>query len=548
MATIGRLAARLPGRRAPPRERRPRAPGVIVGPVVLITAVLVLPVVYLFVRAAAGGIDAWALLARPRTALILARTLGLVGAVSVGAILIAVPVAWLTTRSDVPLRRVWAVVGALPLVLPSFVFGFVVSVALSPRGMLQQLLGGPFGVREIPSLFGFPGAALTLVLLSYPYVLLPVQSSLRRMDPALEDASRNLGNSALATFRKITLPMLRPAIAAGTLLVALYTLSDFGAVSLLRFETFTWAIFVQYESAFDRSIAAALSLVLVAVALFILVGESLTRGRARYHAPGPGSGRRVEIVRLGWKRWPAAAALAVLALAALVLPIAVLLVWLTRGIAAGVEFGNLWEPLRNSVYVSALAAFGAAVTSIPVAALLVRYPGRFAWLVERVSYIGFVLPGMAVAIGLVFFGVNFARPFYQTLGLLILAYVVLFFPTMLGAVRSALLQVNPRLEEAARVLGRTPIQTLLSVTLPLVKPGIFAGAALVFLLTMKELPATLILGPIGFTTLATETWSAASEAFFARAAAPALLTIVASSLPLAFLLLRGRSSEIAPPR
>ena len=368
------------------------------------------------------------------------------------------------------------------------------------------------------------------------------------MDPALEDASRSLGNGALATFRKITLPMLRPAIAAGTLLVALYTLSDFGAVSLLRFETFTWAIFVQYESAFDRSIAAALSLALVAVALFILVSESLTRGRARYHAPGPGGGRRVAIVRLGWMRWPAAGGLAVLALAALLLPIAVLLVWLTRGIAAGVEFGDLWEPLRNSTYVSALAAFGAALTSIPVAALLVRYPSRFAWLVERVSYIGFALPGMAVAIGLVFFGVNFARPLYQTMGLLILAYVVLFFPTMLGTVRSALLQVNPRLEEAARVLGRTPIQTLRSVTLPLVRPGIFAGAALVFLLTMKELPATLILGPIGFTTLATETWSAASEAFFARAAAPALLTIGASSLPLAFLLLRGRSSEIAPPR
>ena len=156
MATIGRLAALLPGRRGPFRERRPRAPGVILGPAVLIAAVMVLPVVYLFVRATAGGMDAWALLARPRTALILARTLGLVGAVAAGAILIGVPVAWLTTRSDVPLRRVWAVVTALPLVLPSFVFGFVVAVALSPRGMLQQLLEGPLGVREIPSLFGFP--------------------------------------------------------------------------------------------------------------------------------------------------------------------------------------------------------------------------------------------------------------------------------------------------------------------------------------------------------------------------------------------------------
>jgi iron(III) transport system permease protein len=145
-----------------------------------------------------------------------------------------------------------------------------------------------------------------------------------------------------------------------------------------------------------------------------------------------------------------------------------------------------------------------------------------------------------VALALVFFGANYATPLYQTLGLLILAYVVLFVSPAAGALRTSFLQINPRLEEAARSLGRPPWQVLASITLPLARSGIAAAAALVFLLVMKELPATLILGPIGFNTLATSVWAAASEAFFAQAAVPALLLILISSVPLAFLMLRQR--------
>ena len=175
-----------------------------------------------------------------------------------------------------------------------------------------------------------------------------------------------------------------------------------------------------------------------------------------------------------------------------------------------------------------------------------RYPGLLSSLLERITYVGFALPGIAVALGLVFFGANYARFLYQNISLLILAYVILFLPTAVGSARTSFLQVNPRVEEAARSLGRAPLQVFTSVTLPLVRPGILAGAALVFLLTMKELPATLMLGPIGFSTLATSIWSAASEAFFAQAAAPALLLILASSAPLAFLMLRERGSTSSP--
>jgi iron(III) transport system permease protein len=192
------------------------------------------------------------------------------------------------------------------------------------------------------------------------------------------------------------------------------------------------------------------------------------------------------------------------------------------------------------MYVSALAAGAAVSAALPIAVLSVRYPGLLSALLERATYIGFALPGIAVALAIVFFGVNYALPLYQTTGLLVFAYVVLFISAAVGAARTSLLQVSPRMEEAGRGLGRSPFRVFLSVTLPLVWPGIVSGAALVFLLTMKELPATLILSPIGFTTLATSVWAAASEAFFARAATPALLLVAVSSLPLALLLLRER--------
>ena len=505
-----------------------------------VAALLLLPVVYLVLRTLGAGTEAWDLLFRLRVLQILGRTVLLVVTVSLGSIALAVPLAWLTVRSDLPYRKIWAVLAALPLVIPSYVGGFVVVVALGPQGMLQGLLDGPFGIERLPDIHGFPGAFLTITFLSYPYVLLTVRAALQRMDPSLEETSRSLGFGPWPTLLRVTLLQLRPAIAAGTLLVGLYTLSDFGAVSLLRYETFTWAIFVQYESALDRTLGAALSLVLVGFALGIVAAESLTRGRSRYYSSGSGAARPSVPVRLGRWRWPAVAFCAAVAIASLALPVSILGYWVVRGVAAGEPLLIVWGNIWNSMYVSALAAVAAVAASLPIAIVSVRYPGLFSTLVERVTYIGFALPGIAIALSLVFFGAKNATPLYQTVGLLIFAYVVLFLSPAVGAVRTSLLQISPHMEEAARSLGRSPLRVFSSVTIPLVRPGIISGAALVFLLTMKELPATLILSPVGFTTLATSIWAATSEAFFAQAAAPALLLILASSIPLAFLMLRER--------
>ena len=507
-------------------------------PAVPVAGAMALPLVYLVLRAVDADASIWDILWRGRTAAILARSALLVAAVTLGSIAIAVPIAWLTVRTDLPLRRGWSVLTALPLVIPSYIGGFVVVAALAPKGMLQGLLESLFGVDRIPDIQGFWGAALTLTLLSYPYVLLPVRGAMKGLDPRAEETARGLGYSGWETFRYVTWPLLRPAVAAGSLLVALYTLSDFGAVSLLRYETFTWAIYIQFESAFDRGVSAGLSLVLVAIALVLLIGEGRARGSSRYFLSGTGSPKPTRVINLGQWKWPALGFCSSIVLLSLAAPVGILLYWVVRGVQAGESLSPIWGVAANSLYVSSLAAVACVLLGLPIAILSVRYPGRFAALMERIGYMGFALPGVVVALALVFFGANYAPAVYQTVGLLIFAYVVLFLPPAVGAARASLLQVNPRIEEAARGLGLSPLRTLWHVTLPLVRPGLLAGAALVFLITMKELPATLILSPIGFKTLATSVWGSAEAAFFAEAAYPALFLIILSSVPMAILILR----------
>ncbi|HYN88167.1 MAG TPA: iron ABC transporter permease [Ardenticatenaceae bacterium] len=506
----------------------------------LVAVAILLPVVYLLVRTLEGGRAAWTVVLRARTLHIVGQTLWLASAVTVASAAIALPLAWLTVRSDLPGRRVWTVLTALPLAIPSYVGAYLAVAALGPRGLVQQWLEGPLGVQRLPEIYGFPGAFAVLTLLSYPYTLLALRAALQRMDPALEEASRGLGHGPWATFWRITLPQLRPALAAGSLLVALYTLRDFGVVSILRYDTFTRVIYVQYQAAFNRVSAATFALVLVAITLVLLSVERGLQGRAGYYRGAIGAPRPVSVVRLGRWRWPALLFCAGLLGLSLVLPAGILLYWLVRGLQAGEAVAPVWQATRNSLAASGLAAGVTVLAALPVAILSVRFPGRLSQLLERLSYACFALPGIVVALALVFFGIRLATPLYQSLAMLIFAYAILFLPQAVGSVRASLLQVHPTLEEAARSLGRGPIGTFATITLPLVWPGVAAGASLVFLTTMKELPATLILGPIEFRTLATGVWSAVSEAFFARAALPALMLILVSSIPMTYFIVREK--------
>lgn len=496
----------------------------------ILTAVAaLLPVGYLLLRAAGAGAKVGEILLQPRTLQVFVGSAGLALMVTLTAMVIGVLLAWLTVRTDLPGRKFWAVVTVLPLVWPSYVGAFALVAAFGPRGMLQGWLE-PLGIDRLPSIYGFPGALLALTLFTYPYVLLSVRVALRGLDPSLEEAARSLGRSPLRLFWEITLPHLRPSILAGGLLVTLYTLSDFGAVSLLRFDSFTRVIYLQYKGSFDRSAAAVLALLLVALTLFILLGEARLRGRARYYRSSAGALRPARLVKLGPWRPLALAFCGFITLIGVVMPLLVIGFWLGRGLLAGEDLKLGFDVVFNSLTASGLAALLAVAAAIPIAVLAVRFPGRPSRWLERSAYVGYALPGIVIALSLVFFGANYAMFFYQTLAMLVFAYVVRFLPQAIGSVRASLLQVSPRLEEVARCLGRTPRQTLTSITVPLLRPGLLTGLALVFLTGMKELQATLLLGPTGFDTLATRIWDATEQVFFAQAAAPALLLVLVSAV------------------
>jgi iron(III) transport system permease protein len=524
---------------------RGRAPLLLTAPALVTAGAVLLPLVYLVIRSTTAGRDAWAVLDESTARLVLDTGL-LVAVVVAAATAIGVPLAWLVTRTDLPGRLIWGVAAALPLVIPSYVAALTLLGALGPRGLLQGVLERPFGVDRLPEIYGLPGAAIALTLSTYPYVFLLVAAALRELDPALEETARGLGRSRLAVLLHVTLPSLRPAIAAGGLLVALYVLSDFGAVALMQYPALTRAVYLQYQSLFDRDPAAVLSLVLVVLTACVLVAESRFRRRARYHRTTATAARPAARVALGRWRWPAAGFCALVVSLFLVLPIGVLGYWTWQAVPLGRPIELAWQAGLNSLLAAGIAAAIAVAAALPVAALAERYRSWGTRLLERACFAPNALPGIVIALSLVFFGVRYAGPLYQTLALLLFAYVVRFLPQALAATGSALRTVNPRFEDASRGLGRGPIATLLLVTAPLVRPGILTGAALVFLSAMKELPATLLLRPIGFDTLSTEIWQATAAAAYSEAA-PSALLLIALSAPLVYLLVGRRGAELSGP-
>jgi iron(III) transport system permease protein len=480
------------------------------------TALAALPLVYLVIRATDRGWEgARATLVRPRTVELTIRSLELAAIVTVLTLAIGLSLAWLVTRTDLPLRRAVQVAAGLPLALPSFVSAW-----------------SWIGFR--PGLAGRSGAVLVLTSISYPYVYLPAMAALRRCDPALEDTARSLGHGRWSVFRRVTFPQVRPAAVGGGLLVGLYVLSDFGAVATMRYQVLTHAIYTSYRASFDRTPAAVLGCVLAALTLLIVMAEHRTRRHHLVARVGGGATRSQPVVHLGPWRWPLLAVPATVVGVSLGVPAWGMFRWFSRG-SSRADPAELWTAVGNTLQVSALAAVAVVALVTPVAVLSVRHPGPLARTAERAAYAGHALPGVVIGLSLVFFGIRVVPSLYQRLPLLVVAYVVLFMSLGLGAIQAAVAQVPPSLEDVARTLGRGPMRAWTTVTLRLSAPGLGAAATLVFLTAMKELPAALFLRPTGFDTLSTRLWSHVSSLSYA-AAAPYAVTIVAlAAVPTALL-------------
>ncbi len=451
-------------------------------------------------------------------------------AVTVTAVTIGLATAWVTNRVRLPFRRGWLTLAALPLVVPSYVAALTLIAATGPSGVLV----------EVPTPYGFVGSWLVLSLFTAPLAHLTLIPGLRSIDPATEEAATGLGASRWKVFGTVTVPQLKPALVSSALLVGLYTISDFGAVSLLRYDTFTRAIYTLYRGQIDRRPSATLSLILMILAILILVVERRYRGRISLHSRRPRRSRPL-ITLSGWPRALSISGLSVYLLITLGIPLMVLVASVRRGVASEQTIGSLGAETGRSLGVAVIAALLTVILAFPVAMVTTRRPGRLSGWVESAMWGAYSLPHITVGVAAVGFALSWARPLYQTLLYLVIIYGAIFLPQAVGAAQDAMVRASPDLENASRGLGKGAVATLMRVTLPLAVPGLVAGAALVFLSVMKELPATLLLRPNGFETLAIRIWSSTAEGFVTRASAAGLVLLVVSIVPLFLLMSRELS-------
>ncbi|NBA95176.1 iron ABC transporter permease [Pseudomonas sp. R5(2019)] len=501
-----------------PRGKRPSI--WVVLPVLFLVGLSLLPLLYVGMKTwEAGWREALHLLWRPFVWGLMRNTLALMAGVTVACALIGLSLAWLLERCDLPGRRLWGVILCLPFAMPAFVSGFT-WVSLSPR------------------FEGLGGAILVMSLSKYPLVFLPVAATLRNLDTSLEESARTLGQNRWGVFFRITLPLLWPSILGGSLLIALHMLVEFGALSILGLQTFTTAIYQQFELEFSNANAAMLSAVLLVMCLSMLWLELKVRGSGRHVRIGQGVARRAAPLTMGALMPVGQLYCLLLAVLGSGIPLAMLAYWLKVGSSAAFPVADITRALLTSLSVSLGGAGLSLLLALPVSLLVVRYRGHLAIWAERLPYLLHALPGLVIALTLVFFALHYVPALYQTTGLLLLAYALLFLPLAQAPVRTALTKAAPQLEEAARTLGASPFSAFCRVTLPIIFPALAAAFALVFLDAMKELTATLLLSPTGMTTLATEVWAHTANVEFAAAAPYAALLVLVSGLPVYILTTR----------
>jgi iron(III) transport system permease protein len=478
-----------------------------------------IPLVYLMIRAGERG-PAYAVgvVRSGRMLTLLGNTVLLVVLVTAASVIVGVGLAWLVVRTDLPGAPVVGALLCVPLATPSYVLGYL-------------------WVADFPQLMGLTGSVVVLTISCYPYVFLPASAALRRVDPGLEEVARTLGRGTTRAVFGVTFRQIRPAIAAGGLLVALYTLSDFGAVAMLRYEAFTVGIYHSYRASFDRVPAAIQACVLIALALVVMLAERRAR-RGEIARVGSGVDAVPTRLPLGRLMAPAWVAVVVVLAGGVFGPLVGLVRWVRAAASVEIEWQPVFSAALTTAGVAAAAALATLVLALPIGILAARSDGIVARASETIAQVGFALPGITVGLAVVFVGIRLVPGLYQQTPMLVFAYVVLFLPLAVGVVRSSVSAIPLSLEDVSGSLGSGRVRTFTRVIMPLAMPGILAGASLVFLSVAKELPATLLLRPTGAETLASAMWTHTEVAAYSQAAPYAAMLVVVAVIP-AFVL--GRS-------
>ncbi|HET7795871.1 MAG TPA: iron ABC transporter permease [Rhizobacter sp.] len=517
-----------------------------------IAVIVAVPVVSVATSLFSTGTEGtWTHLASTLLPEYVATSLLLCAGVGIGVGLLGVGAAWLVTHLDFAGRRHFEWLMVLPLAMPAYVMAYTYTDLLQYAGPVQRALRDAFGWSRadywFPDVRSTGGAVAMFICVLYPYVYMLARTAFLERGGGVMEAGRSLGLTPWRSFVRLSIPMARPAIAAGIALALMETLADYGTVSYFAVQTFTTGIYRAWFSLGDRAAAAQLSMCLLGFVLLVLALERASRGRARYHGPGlrrqPPRGPRLQ----GWRAALAFAACCVPLLLGFLLPSGVLLhMALTDGDA---QFGTLFFSLaRNSLVVSGLTAVIAVALALLVAYARRLDPGPIARSAHWAAGMGYALPGSVIAVGVLIpvarldnalaqwlrdsFGWDLGLLFTGSIAALVFACVVRFLTAALQTVDSALHRVTPHMDDAARSLGLTPTRTLAQVHVPLLRRGLLTAGLLVFIDVMKELPATLVMRPFNFDTLATQAYRLASDERLAEASTAALAIVAVGLLPL----------------
>jgi iron(III) transport system permease protein len=506
-----------------------------------VAVITLIPAIYTVIRAL-GASGTSVLPPWPLFLQLVTNTVLLAVASAILSGVIGVTQALLIERSQLRGRTVWRIVAALPLAIPPYVLSICMLALLRPRGLVERWLVerelAAFGDIPFAAIFGLPGSTVVLAFCLSPYIYLPVAAVLRQGSNHLSEIAQISGASTWYRLRHVTLPLVAPAAGGGMLLVMLYALADFGVPALLRLPTFSTAIYGRFTGQIDREGAALLSLPLIVATLGLIVLEEWLAGRGGAQINRSWRPRLVR--QLGWWQAGAQLLLGTLSVIALVAPLGTLLYWSWLPLSPSEQASLIaWPKLisigaNNIAFVALVATLTTVLAITP--ALLLRRGGKIGVVVARLSQAGYALPGVVVALSIVLLVNQGAVWLAGGLVPLVLAYIIRFLPQAVQSLDAAFEQIAPSIEEVGRSLGQSALRVLYRIVMPLAAPGLRASWALLFLSMLKELPATLLLRPAGFDTLAVRIWMPASDGFYTAAAAPALLLIVGALVPVALVL------------
>lgn len=536
------------------RQRLPASPGWTLF-VLAIASVMALPLATIVALSLDPSESVWPHLIRTVLPGALADTGLLLAGVAILTLLFGTGTAWLVTMYRFPGRGLLDRLLVLPLAMPTYIIAYAYVELLDFSGPVQRALRAMFGWRTVrdywfPEVRTLAGAVLVLSAVLYPYVYLSARASFVQQSVCVLEVARTLGRTSVGAFWSVALPLARPALAAGVALALMETLNDLGAVQYLGVSTLTLSIYTTWLQRSSLTGAAQIALVALLVVVALLVAERSARGRSRFHHT-TGRYRSIPFSDLdGWRGYAAALVCGLPVLAGFVAPLAVLLVQASTHMDDAFAAG-FWRTVRNSVGVAALAAAATVALGLGLAYARRLAPTAFVRAVVRTAGLGYAMPGTVLALGLIIplagldnhvdaalrslLGVSSGLLLSGSLFVIVLAYTIRFLAVSLGALEAGFERLSPNLDAVARTLGETALSALRRVHMPLLVPALGSAALLVFVDGMKELPATLLLRPFNFETLATHIYSYAALEQFEQAALGALTIVAIGLLPVLLL-------------